>query len=287
MHKLKGEVKTLQAQKTCTDGARRGSSSKSWESYSRQQRGNIRKRLSSEIRSALSNCSNEHFEPISVELANTSGKKEILDIKKGTFCNAIESTTTESSDDHDSVKFALFVKDKFCLSDEAYHEVALLSGSLPKLHTVKRLTKSLNAQSNISPTVGVIGVEQKVQERLELHLSELDRKGELQAIVKRGNCIRIKLSGDGTKVGRSLHVINFTFTFVDKPTAESVAGNHTLAILKTGEDYSDLCAGFQNISQEIKELSHITINDKQYTIEYFGGGGGLEVSSHHLWLKCC
>ena len=136
----------------------------------------------------------------------------------------------ESNDDHDSAKFALFVKDKFCLSDEAYHEVALLSSSLPQLHTVKRLTKSLNAQSNISPTVGVVGVKQKVQERLELHLSELDRKGELQRIVKSGSCIRIKLSCDGTKVGRTLHVINFIFTFVDKPTAESVAGNHTLAI---------------------------------------------------------
>ena len=51
---------------------------------------------------------------------------------------------------------------------------------------MKRLTKSLNAQSNVSPTV--TGIEQKVQERLELHLSELDRKGELQGILKEGDC---------------------------------------------------------------------------------------------------
>ena len=69
------ELKTLQAQNIHSDGARRGSSSKSWESYGRQQRGNISERLSSEITSALSTCSNEHFEPISVELMNTSGKK--------------------------------------------------------------------------------------------------------------------------------------------------------------------------------------------------------------------
>ena len=53
VHKLKEEVETLQAQTTNPKGARRGSSSKSWESYSRQQCGNIKKRLSSEIRSAL------------------------------------------------------------------------------------------------------------------------------------------------------------------------------------------------------------------------------------------
>ena len=147
-----------------------------------------------------------------------------------------------------------------------------MSENLPNLHTVKKLTKSLNAQSTISPTVGVAGVEQKVQERLQLHLSELDRKGELQRLVKDKNCIRVKLSGDSTKVGRSLHVINFTFTLVDKPTAESVAGNHTLAILKTEEDYYDLCARFKNIAQEIKELTQIRVNDKQYRIEYFLGG---------------
>ena len=47
--------------------------------------------------------SNEYYEPISVELMNTSGKKEILDIEKGTFTNAVESTAS----DNDSVKFAL------------------------------------------------------------------------------------------------------------------------------------------------------------------------------------
>ena len=124
--RIKRRSENFTSTKKTSDGARRGSSSKSWESYSRQQRGNIKKRLSSESRSALSTCSNDHFEPVSVEFVNTYGKKEILDIKKGTFSNALESTAMESNDDHDSAKFALFVKDKFCLSDEAYHEVALL-----------------------------------------------------------------------------------------------------------------------------------------------------------------
>ena len=39
----------------------------------------------------------------------------------------------------------------------------------------------------------MVGVEQKVQECLQLHLSELDRKGELQRLVKDEICIRVKL----------------------------------------------------------------------------------------------
>ena len=62
---------------------------------------------------------------------------------------------------------------------------------------------------------------------------------------------------------------------MDKLTAESVAGNHTLAILKIGEDYFDLVTVFHHtISKEIKDLSHITINGKRYMIEYSFGSGG-------------
>ena len=115
--------------------------------------------------------------------------------------------------------------------------------------------------------------------------------------MKENNYIRIKVSGDGTNVGRSLHVINFTFTLVDKPTAESVTGNHTLAILKTGKDYCDLYAGFKNISQEVKELSSIRVNGKLYMIECFLGGDwkflaivcGLNVANAEyscIWCKC-
>lgn len=115
------------------------------------------------------------------------------------------------------------------------------------------------------------------------------------------NCIRIELSGDGTKVGtkvgRSIHVVNFTFTLVDRPTAESLAGNYTLAILRTGEDYFDLAAGLQHITQEIKDLSHIKVNGEQYMIEYFMGGDwkfpavvcGLNAANSDyscVWCKC-
>ena len=80
VHTLKEEVKTLQeAQSNSSkkiarlragkseNSSTRGSSSKPWQFYSRQQTSNIKKRLSSEVRSALSTCSNVHFQPISVE----------------------------------------------------------------------------------------------------------------------------------------------------------------------------------------------------------------------------
>ena len=51
---------------------------------------------------------------------------------------------------------------------------------------------------------------------------------------------RIKLTGDGTQIGRELKVINFAFTIIQEgKKALSVAGNYSLAILQTGESYDD------------------------------------------------
>ena len=227
VHSLKEEVKVLKKAQRSGKAKSKRKGSKEWDSYSRQQRSNIKKQLSSDFKSALSNCTNEHFKPVSLQLLNSSSGSETLDLNSMSFSKS--STDSKLSDANDTVNFALFVKDKFCLSDEGYHEISLLSRELPRLHTVKKLTKSLNSQASVTPTVGVVGVEQKLQDRLILHLTEMQRKGELDSLLRDNNCIRIKLSDDGTQVGRSVHVINFTFTFVDRDTAESVAGNHTLA----------------------------------------------------------
>ena len=45
--------------------------------------------------------------------------------------------------------------------------------------------------------------------------------------------IRVKLSGDGTSIGKRLHVINFMFTFLDE--GEKAYWNHCLAIFKEQE----------------------------------------------------
>ena len=54
--------------------------------------------------------------------------------------------------------------------------------------------------------------------------------------------LQVKFSGDGTHIVRSMHVINFTFTALEEMSQRnSPAGNHTSAILKTSEQYENLC----------------------------------------------
>ena len=121
---------------------------------------------------------------------------------------------------NDNENSTLFIKDKFCLSDEA---------------SLETYQNYMQLNSDVSRTVGVTIVKQTLESRLKFHLTELQKKinGSLSSLLKEGKLIRIESAGDGTRLGRSL---NFTFTSVDTETAESVAGNHTLAIF-----HSTLC----------------------------------------------
>lgn len=50
--------------------------------------------------------------------------------------------------------------------------------------------------------------------------------------------VRVKLTGDGTNIGKHLHVVNFVFTILDEgDLAYSAAGNHCIAIFKESESY--------------------------------------------------
>jgi len=59
----------------------------------------------------------------------------------------------------------------------------------------------------------------------------------------------------------------------ERNRAYSSSGNHSLAILKVHEsEYTKLCDAIQDIVIEASNLKSVTINDKEYKIEYFLGG---------------
>ena len=56
------------------------------------------------------------------------------------------------------------------------------------------------------------------------------------------------MSGDGTWIGKRLHVLNITFTVLDEGVlAYSSEGNHTLALLKEPEKYEFLQRGLEDL----------------------------------------
>ena len=72
--------------------------------------------------------------------------------------------------------------------------------------------------------------------------------------------LRVKLSGDGTNVGKRLHVMNVTFTILDEGSkAMAAEGNHIIAIIKEPEDYEKLAESLSDIRRDVESLQHINV----------------------------
>ena len=110
--------------------------------------------------------------------------------------------------------------------------------------------------------------------------------------------LRVKLSGDGTNIGKHLHVINFTFTLLEEGTlAHSPEGNHPLAVIRESENYENLLSALEDIRQEVETLHTIEVDGDIYNITYYLGGDwkflaictGIDCATSTyacIWCKC-
>ena len=83
----------------------------------------------------------------------------------------------------------------------------------------------------------------------------------------------VKLTGDGTRIGKHLHVVNLGFTLLDEGyKAYSPAGNHCLAMFKEPESYQSLKNCLKDIISEVNALSTVMVNGVTFEIVCYLGG---------------
>lgn len=293
--KCEEEVRKLQKTQP-QESSKKSHTRKPLSEVSRQQQYNRKKEMASTVKKSLTCCENEGFQPCLLELQDkNTGDQVILNVSKGTFtCKDDQAKTTDASA---RIHSTLHVKDKFSISNKAYHELSMMS-DLPSSSQIKKLTVSLNSQCDIrSCPNGIIGVQQSIRARIVQRLTHFIQKATKEGISV-PTTIRIKLTGDGTRIARGLNIINFAFTILEEGNkAYSVLGNYTIAILKASETYDELALGLQDICEEAKDLEVLTIQHNVYTILFFLGGDwkflatvcGIESASAEyscIWCKC-
>lgn len=84
--------------------------------------------------------------------------------------------TEEQHFSDEVIEQILHVKDRFNISNEAYHEMAMVNKQLPRACTVLKVAKKIDAQANIQSTPGELsGVQQSLKERLEKRIRFLGK----------------------------------------------------------------------------------------------------------------
>lgn len=264
---------------------------KTWEEYTPQYKRVKKKQFACNIKTALSFMEDDNFITTEVKFkSTTTGEQFSVDSNGKTI------ETEDSMADDNIVQKTLYVKERFRVSNETYHELSMINPSLPSSSSILRAAKKLDMKSSIRLTPGsALGVQQSLRERLQKVISHLSK---VDSSFNQNSNLKVKITGDGTSVSRSMHCVVIAFTIIrDVASPNSPGGNHTIAILNTTENYGTLAESLVEIADEIKQTQSIKVDTFEFTIEWFFTADlkylaiamGIEAANSRfacIWCKC-
>ncbi|XP_071810826.1 uncharacterized protein [Apostichopus japonicus] len=228
----------------------------------------------------------EGWKPISVKFRDEFDEEVVICLDSGN-----EIPKNDADDDIDRI---VFILDQYNIPNRGYHELAQsMSSIMPAAGKVIKRRHSLNSGIEIKEISGDCpGVYTSLTNSLILKLSEPKRAN----LIKDG-VVRIKLSGDGTRITCKQQFVNLSYTLVDEATSMSEHGNYLLAIAKCKEDNVSLKSAIHDLIQEFDTLSCVTINGKEIKIDKYLGGdlkylnqilgiAGFASNFSCLWCHC-
>ena len=239
----------------------------------------------------------EGYIPLTVEVKNTqTGENEKINLCSEELSELFGSEEVVTEESVDMLNMTLLIKDSYNISGGAYHELAAICKSLPRHYKIKQRIRKLNELWNIRPIPHGIGVQQSLEQRLHIRLEHLLKVSPHDAEFVKKQLVRVKLSGDGTNIGKRLHVVTFTFTLLEEGNkAHSSDGNHILAVFKEPEKYESVKAALEDISGEVERLTSVRVSDMDFHIKYHLGGDwkflamvtGIDAaSSEYACIRC-
>ncbi|CAB3995784.1 Hypothetical predicted protein [Paramuricea clavata] len=179
------------------------------------------------------------FKLDSIKIEDLDGKiTEINYSENG--CSSKTNFQQLPENDKTTIRALLYIMDKCCVGDSAYHEMSMLVDGLPRSYLIKQCRNAQNSISHITRTPG------------KHPGAQMSFKGELREQIRK----KIQL-GD---VGKQKVII---------------AGNHTVGIVSGSEDYEVLRISCKEILAEINDLvehGEIEVDGHRIPLEFYLSG---------------
>ena len=159
------------------------------------------------------------------------------------------------------------------MGDELYHELSMVTESLPKSYLIKQSRAKLNATYHIERTPGIYpGASLNFTSTICDHVKELLRKTpELK-----GRKIQVKLSGDGARMSRTTNFMMMSLTLLQlNESVMSPKHNRTVVIINGPEKYETLKTSlfpFFNEGNQLISKGTQSIDGENVQLEFFLGG---------------
>ena len=202
--------------------------------------------LRSKAECALWFCESFGLKLSNIKLKDDTGASYSLD-----YHSSSAGVSGLSQDDQSIIEKVLFLLDKFCVGDEVYHELSVLSEDLPRSYLIKQKRSALNKTYHIERTRGQCpGARINFTSTLSEHVKDLlAQNPELQE-----DGIQVKLSGDGARMTRSTNFMMFSFALLQEVNVMSSKSNRTVAIINGKEEYETVATSLHDFFQEVNLL---------------------------------
>lgn len=217
-----------------------------------------------------------HVESLRVKEADTGKTYEVNVETKAQKSGECSNPVTNINDsDMEKVEQILYLLDKFCVSDEFYHEFSMIENGLPRSYLIKQCRNDLDKLCHVTPTPGTNEGAQVSFESLLLQQISAFKK-ENPEFDFGNETLKIKISGDGAKMTQKSNYILLSCALLQKQDeVMSAKGNHTIAVVNGSEKYETLQVSFKTTFSEINSLidkGTISVDGQEVKLEFFLGG---------------
>ena len=170
---------TQLAKKVIKNGKKgRGPAKKKFNDYSKHHQKRIKNQLKEECQTTLSFLGLYNFIATKIEVLNSeTNQYETFNlVGEGELPFTESDPKALDNDDIDNINMWLYLKDKFNISNEAWHEIAIKANGLPNTYSIKKRINELNSKWNLKPTPGdAEGVQLGFAESLQEHIVRLQK----------------------------------------------------------------------------------------------------------------
>lgn len=185
------------------------------------------------------------------------------------------ASQTDSDADMSRVEKILYLLDKFCVSDEFYHELSMIENGVPRSYLIKQCKNNLNKLCHVTSTPGPFEDAQiSFKSLLSQQISAF--KEENPDFDFDNETLKIKISWDSAKMTQKTNYILLSCALLQKKDEVMAAkGNHTIAVVNGSEKYETLKVAFKDVFAEINyfiEQGFINVNGQKVMLEVFLGG---------------
>jgi hypothetical protein len=237
---------------------------KKFHTASRMHQWRLKQNLLARCEAKLSFLKSYGLKPSSVHLHSSPSKTCNLTfaIDNGCTCTPnrekCDKIATEKKLDE-----TLYAIDRFNIPESAYHQLALNNKSLPRIHSIRKRKRELDAEINLKQSTegGIEIVYQNFDEKLSERVHVLSKCGKLQS-----PSVRVKLNGDGTPVGRNINLVDICFTVLEESVCTSSHGNYPVILYKGKENYENLKTALGCILNSAETCTSIDVAGTSYVV---------------------